>query len=319
MLLLVSICSLAGCQQSVDLDAVRALASSATASQQSLDALASDYYDTCLRLNIYQTIGEAVHAYLPASPTPKQTSEPSLVVTRPPGTNASSAELLESLEQGGDIKACADAENTSRSWVAANDTLIAYFVALGKLAGGVPGTDDFGVKTLAKNVAATTIIPTAFVTVLGNVADGVLTQIYEAKRRKDLSAYIPEADKALQNVIPILEKFASDDYADRLTAERRVANRFFIRNLQLAQPGEQAFQVLSYADDWSERMKAIDDRMASITAYVHAWETLRTSHAKLLTEIDADNPQAALSVAQGIYTSISPDISAIQKAFKGAK
>ena len=98
-----------------------------------------------------------------------------------------------------------------------------------------------------------------------------------------------------------------------------MANRFFRRNLQLAQPGEPAFEVLGYADTWSDRMKLLDTRNAAVRSYVSSWETLRTSHHDLLDAIQRNDARSALAIAQSIYAAIAPDISAIKKAYPEVK
>jgi len=85
----------------------------------------------------------------------------------------------------------------------------------------------------------------------------------------------------------------------------------------MAQHGEQASDVLGYADAWSQRIRALDDRAAAVKSYVSAWETLRTSHAALLTAISNNDATSALAVAHAIYATIAPDISALQKAYSG--
>lgn len=363
--------SLGGCKQSVDLAAVRDLAKAAAAAEASFDAIATDYRDSCVRRNVYGTIGTAMEANFPRSaPSPKPKAQPRApvvagaeplsvaeVATLPAGelsrrlapavaerltesqflilaTRLDSAEIFQGMSPDAvtaldrspsarpgaeQALACSSELKATRAWQQANAVVINYFVALGKLAGGAPGDDSFGVKALGKEFADTKALSSARSTALGNFANDVLTGVYDAKRRGALAQYIPEAEKSLNAAIQVLQSLASDDYVHALNRERVVANRFFRRNLQLTQHGQQAFEVLAFADTWSTRMKTLDDRAGAATAYVGAWETLRTRHTKLLTAIANNDAQSALAVAQSIYDVINPDITAIDKAFSGGK
>lgn len=215
--------------------------------------------------------------------------------------------------------ACADELAVSRTWQQSNAIVVNYFIALGKLAGGVPADDSYGLKALGNDVASSKVLSAPRATAIAGFANDVLTQIYDAKRRGALAQYIPEADKSLGNAIAALESLATDDYVHSLTRERVVANRFFQRNLQLSKPGEQAFQVLSYADTWSDRMKSLDGHVAATRSYVNSWETLRSGHTKLLKAIQTNDARSALAIAQSIYSAIAPDITAIKKAYPEGK
>ena len=362
--------ALAGCNQSVDLDAVRALAASALASQATFNSLAADYGDSCVRRNIYSSIGAAVETNFPrnappapavkTAPTPSGTPSPVSEIdlaSLPPEVLAPkitvdvaksmtqgrlllllnrndsalilsklSPDVIEALNvspgQAPDVDAthaCNLPMAAALAWQKANGVVIAYFVALGKLAGGVPASDSYGVKALGTAVVATGGLSKTQGDAISGLANDVLDQIYEAQRRKALANYIPTADKALGGAIATLQSLATDSYANSLSRERTVANRFFQRNLQMAQPGEQAFEVLSFADAWSTRTKAIDDKAAAIKAYVSAWDTLRSNHAKLLTAISNNDSASALAVAQAIYEAITPDIGTLEKAFAKGK
>lgn len=365
-------CTLVGCNQSTNLDAVRALAASATTSQQTFNDLAADYYDTCLRRNVYQSIGASVEAYFPramvSNPLKKVQTTPMGSATAAPISDANiatlsadelvqrltvdvartmsegqvilllarldSSQILSKLSpdvmaafnlspalatQNSEAHACDLEQGASRAWVDANNIIIAYFVALGKLAGGAPAADSYGVKALASDIAVSKALSSARATSIGNFANDAIDQVYAAKRRGALAAFIPLADESLGNAIKLVESLATDDYTNALSRERVVANRFFRRNLELAQPGEQAFEVLSYADTWSQRMKALDDRVGAVQSYKKAWETLRSGHAKLLAAISNNDSKSALAIAQGIYDAMAPDISALKKAFTGGK
>ena len=361
---------LTGCNQSVNLDAVRALAASAAASQATFNSLAADYGDSCVRRNIYSSIGAAVETNFPRNALPSPVAKPAVtpsgtqspvsdidIASLPPDMLApkitvdvakamtqgrlllllqrnDSALILTKLSpdviaalnvspgQAPDVDAthaCDLPMAAARAWQNANGVVIAYFVALGKLAGGVPASDSYGVKALGTAVVASKGLSKDQGDAIGAFANDVLDQIYEARRRGALADYIPKADAALGGAITTLQGLATDSYANSLSRERIVANRFFQRNLQMAQPGEQAFEVLSYADAWSTRTKDIDDKAAAIKAYVSAWDTLRSNHAKLLTAISNNDASSALAVAQAIYAAITPDIGTIEKAFTKGK
>ena len=237
-----------------------------------------------------------------------------------------SPDILNALDQSPAAKpgrdeahSCNNELAASRAWQQSNAILVNYFVALGKLAGGAPGDDTYGLKALAKDVSASNALSGPRASAIGDFANDVLSQIYGAKRRGALAQYIPEADESVGNAIKTLESLATDDYAHALSRERVVANRFFRRNLQLAQPGEPAFEVLGYADTWSDRMKLLDTRNAAVRSYVSSWETLRTSHHDLLDAIQRNDARSALAIAQSIYAAIAPDISAIKKAYPEVK
>ncbi len=57
--------ALAACKQSVNLEGVRAAASAATAAQDSFNAIAEDFYDSCVRRNVYASISSQMSLYFP--------------------------------------------------------------------------------------------------------------------------------------------------------------------------------------------------------------------------------------------------------------
>jgi len=161
--------ALNGCKQSIDLTAVRNLANAATTSETAFDGLAQDYYDSCERRIVYQSIGLAMESNFPSGPQPggektKQAKPPPISDTR----HQCDRELA-----------------ASRAWQQANGIVVGYFVALGNLAGNAPGSgnDTYGAKALAADIAATQALSSARAAAIGTFANDVIGQVYDAKRR----------------------------------------------------------------------------------------------------------------------------------------
>lgn len=70
-----------GCKQSVDLQAVRDMASAAADARDTLNAVAGDYYGTCVRRNVYASISSMMDAYFPLAGKPIPVATP---VPQPP-------------------------------------------------------------------------------------------------------------------------------------------------------------------------------------------------------------------------------------------
>jgi hypothetical protein len=81
--------ALAGCRQSVDLDAVRAMAKTAADARASYDALATDYYDSCMRRlqldSIASAAGRAVREVGSGLGLPAQPASRAAPPVYPPG------------------------------------------------------------------------------------------------------------------------------------------------------------------------------------------------------------------------------------------
>jgi hypothetical protein len=75
----------------VDLTAVNNLATAATASQASFNALAADYGDSCVRRTVYEHIGSAMEQYIPrpAATAAVQRVAPASTAVPPPGVTLS--------------------------------------------------------------------------------------------------------------------------------------------------------------------------------------------------------------------------------------
>ena len=323
--------TLAGCKQSVDLGAVRDLAASAAGAKETLNALAADFFETCVRRNVYASVSTQAEMLFPqigtanitssasgssggeapidlvtlASETPEQLakrltpdvaklfSERQLLILmfRSDAVKiftAMSPDALKALPQAPAFAgkspagaACADAKRASQDWQNANGIVIAYFVALGKLAGNAPGGDRFGVKALAQSVHESSLVSKDQAATLGTFANDALQAIFDAKRRGELSKFIPEADKSVGGAIDTLESFAGQ-YTFVLSLERKEMDRFLRRNLRVAKPGIEAFAALQYSDEWARRTQAIDARAGAVQSYTAAWEKLRKSHTELL-------------------------------------
>lgn len=301
LLVALSLVALTGCKQSLDLDAVRELASNAATAQASADAVAEDFYDTCVRRNIYLTVSSEMRAKFPIESLTKQPASEQAVA----GTSASPATTYD----------CSNERAASKSWRAANDVLFGYYVALGKLAGGARSNDSFGVKALATDLSGSSVMSSGQASAIGGLANDVLDEIYDAKRRGALAGYIAQADASVAAATKMLTGIATDSYAFSLKQEATETERFLYANLALAKPGAEAFQVLSFADSWTQREQAINDRSAAATSYVDLLEKLQKSHAALLQAIDRDNTLAAFDVAKSYFAAMKPDIEAIDKAY----
>ena len=182
--------------EALDLDAVRELASNAATAQASADAVAEDFYDTCVRRNIYLTVSSEMRAKFPIeSLTKKPASEQAVA-----GTSASPATTYE----------CSNERAASKSWRAANDVLFGYYVALGKLAGGARSNDSFGVKALATDLSGSSVMSSGQASAIGGLANDVLDEIYDAKRRGALAGYIAQADASVAAATKTLTGIATD-------------------------------------------------------------------------------------------------------------
>lgn len=356
----------AGCKQSIDLAAVRDMASAATTARDSLNTVAADYYDSCVRRNVYSSISSKMDSYFPfvgrkiptvtpAPMPPGRISEGELagpqaalisrltldlarslnvqqieiLLARPDRVdlyNQLSPEIINAFSKTfakyapDSLSHLCDKEKiAAQDWQDANSIVVAYFVALGNLAGGAPGKDPFGAKGLAANLQKSSVLSSTQSSAIGSLVTDVIQSIFDAKRRGALAGAITDNDAKVGNAIMFLESIATTHYRKALNREQATSDEFLQENLALARPGADAFTVLQFSDSWSQRTTIFEQRVGAIGSYVNALEKLRKSHAQILTAISNDDASSALAIAKLYYDSLQPDLDAMRKAFAEKK
>src|ERR1700676_207581 len=189
-LLIGAFVSLSACRQSVDLDAARAVAQFADASEASFSAMSSDFYDSCVRENMWNNL-------------------------RTGGTTTIEAD-------------CAPSATSAKQWTNLNIVVLDYFRGLGAVAGNVDdGKSDYGIKSLADTddrLGSSQTIPDT--KSLAGFASGLIKDIESARRRDAIGGDAVLADASLTNLIDALRKI-SILYGKQLTKERDAIDHYF--------------------------------------------------------------------------------------------
>lgn len=239
------------CAAGPELDFVRQFSKTISDSKSAFTALAEDYYGSCLRYEIW------------LFPGPERTTPES---------------------------ACKDDRAASDQWTAANNVLLGYVAAMGRLAGAgqkaTYGVDDF--------VTAMGTLQTIGPTRLFSKDDldkakgyqplliGVLDAIYAQQRLDAIRQFAKQADPAVTFLIDRLTHAAAE-YGRHLTSERNEVNTFFSPLAQGANttPAER-LRTLQPRAAWVEALKSLDDRETAKNAYVDALKAIKDAQARLL-------------------------------------
>jgi hypothetical protein len=182
------------CNQSVDLDAIKTLANATAASADSYNSLSGDFQSSCIRAYEWEWAGARTHSRFPS---------------------------LDS--------ACGANQRAAVQWRDANLVVLSYVRALGSLAGGNDTKSDFGIPNLIDkiNSGAGTGMSKAQSSAISTAATAIVTDIFNIRRRNEISKYAPKANADLDSLIAALEQVATTNYSTQLDLETDAIDHFY--------------------------------------------------------------------------------------------
>ena len=315
------------CQQSVDLDAVRKLAASTTAASASYGALAGDYYQSCLRTQMWREFDISVITKRRmsedrAKPGPLPTLPPSSIpVNRqlPPEEQAKLAEIFTSKKSIVAELSCDGNQAASAQWQIWNQLLVSYIAALGNVAGGSKDDADFGMNQLTKSLQGTKLLATqAQSDALSKAANDVVGAMFEARRKGEIAKFAAGPGQAfIDTYVDRLQAVAKKDYQDAmLGSEEQALNAFFTDNLFSTRLGIETLSAVTYVSQWSTYRSALDQRKQATAAYVKSLGEIKHAHNELVQAIINNKTSEVARIVQTHLNEFGPDIAAINKAFK---
>jgi hypothetical protein len=274
---------LTGCKPTPDLDAVRQLAAAAAASAQSFTRVSADFYDSCAR----------------------QHSWHNLVVSAPAQTTLDAD--------------CSDAATASRQWSDLNRLLIAYYIALGAIAGKADdGKTDYGIPGLAAAIDARgNKLAVSGAKSAADIAAGLLHDLYAARRRDAIALQATAAAPAVTRLTAVLTQIAQANYRDRaLVNERRQLDAFFAP----LPPADRPTNLELYALDQlrlSQRSEdaAIDRKQHAASAYIVALNDLADANVDLLAAMRAGSPDAIRAAVTRYFGGYTLELTTIDAAY----
>jgi hypothetical protein len=317
---------LTACNQSLDLSAVSALATSVASSNDTLLAIPEDFYGSCVR-----QIGWSRGAVL----TPQNTSVPvDAVVNALPKENATlfgraSVPGAAMLAATFDVTtACAYNKAASEQMVAVTTVLTSYFAAIGKLA-ATGTTSGLGIAQLGTAVSG--LDPNAEFNKSGKTAaiagalDGIASAFIAAKAKDDLAPDVVAADTLVGKLIDRLIDDKNADgtpdnvanfYLNQLNYERAAMHAFYSNNIGNTPIGLERLQTFQYyANEEAEDAK-LDQLVGGVQNYVSALTKIKAAHASLAKAVAMHDFASAESLAQAYAAEFKPDVVALSKAFK---
>lgn len=316
---------LTSCKQSVDLDALKTLATTTAASADSYSALSADFYTSCVRMWNWQWIAARSHARFP------------------------------SLDD-----ACGTNQIASHQWQAANLVLLSYIRALGALAGGNDNNSDFGIPKLIEAVNGTGQgLSSAQSTAISNAATAIVADIYNLRRRAAISETAPKAQSDLNALASALQAVAKVNYSTQLDLETDAIDHFYapvspeavgigpsptaigaihelrsraksekrvsvengalnMRSLNATLSDFDKVQLLTLRDQYRRDRAAVQERRSAINAYVRSLQAINATHQNLVDAIANNRPADIAKIVQAYIDEFAPDIRAIDAAFKGS-
>lgn len=302
-----------GCRQSVDLDSVRTLAATTSASADSYAALTEDFYSSCVRVYDWEWAAARSHAGFPS--------------------------LTDS---------CGDNREAANQWQNANLVVLSYIRALGALAGGSDTQTDYGIPKLIDGINSVTgsSLSKGQVSSISTAATNIVTDMYNIRRRNAIATYAPKANDDLDALITVLEGVARTNYSKQLDFETDAVNNFYkpvapvVPNGMAPAPqggtskepmrrgawppvvisaiGDVGkVQLLELRDRYRADKAAVDQRRSAIDAYVLSLEALKTAHKGLVDTIQSNSIGDVAKIVQAYVDQFRPDVESIDRAFGG--
>lgn len=203
--------SLSGCgPQALDLSTVQDYAKTTAAAATSFDAIADDYYQSCLRRREFAqpaTVGnEPLSFEQPLRPPPPTVPKPG----QPP----------QPLDPQAEDSNCDDASDIAYTWAMENDAVVAYVRTLGQVAG--VDTAPKNIDSLASALNSAGVIHSdKTASAAGDLATAIVSSLVAARERSAIRQIVQQAhDHGLPQVVAGLQ-FTARLYVDKLRIERR--------------------------------------------------------------------------------------------------
>jgi hypothetical protein len=312
---------LAGCNQHIDLGAVRSLAATASDARSTYASITDDYYQSCLRQAGWTllTTGGIV-----TNPQNKASAPVEAIPTLPDGSpdfkSLTGPSTQAQIDKANAALSALLGRNTcdqvyrpsAEGWQRLNDVVLNYLTALGRVAGGATPT-DFG---FGKLVNADTGLTSAQGTALSGFLNDLFNQIFNAERRTDIATSAKGANAALIAVIAVQIK-AAGTYKRQLLRERAEIDSFYRNNFQQStRPGLEKMELLRYEVDWQTRLAEPDKKIAAADAYIASVTAIQKAHQDLVDSATNNNFTNLYATANAFIADFKPKLVAIDKAFK---
>jgi len=202
------LCAGSGCaSRTVDLSAVQQYAKTTAEASASFDAIADDYYQSCLRRREYAQPGSVGGKSL-ASMLPDRPATP------------------QALSPGKEDPDCNDASSIAYQWQLENGVVVGYVRSLGDVAGVDTAPKNFGdLASALKNAGAINSDATA--TAAGDLATALANALIAARQRAALHGIVQAAhDKGLNTLVKGLQ-YTAQAYQGKLDRERTALRSYY--------------------------------------------------------------------------------------------
>lgn len=242
--LLLCICS-ACTTRTVDLSAVQQYAKTTAEAGVSFDAIADDYYQSCLRRREYAqpgTVGgKTLSSMLPTRPSPPSAPQP----------GATPHELNPATEDPD----CNDASSIAYQWQLENAVVVGYVRSLGDVAGVDTAPKNFGdLASALKSAGAINSDATA--TAAGDLATALANALIAARQQAALHDIVQAAhDKGLSTVVKGLQ-YTARAYQGKVERERTAVRSYYSTILVSEQQEYAVLQCSATQDSGLRRLLA---------------------------------------------------------------
>jgi hypothetical protein len=331
------------CKQNVDLSGVGDLAKSVAASNDALQALPEDFYDSCVRQVTWSrgslltlppappSVAPPAPPALPAPPAPApvpaaspQTDEVTAALKRALGALPASSSVADIF----DVQTyCKPNKEASEQMLALTSVLTDYFYALGNLA-ATGSTTGIGIDKLGAAVngldPASAFNRSGKTAAIAGALDGLAAGLIAAKARDDIAT---EAIAANDLVAKLIGRLTSDTtageadnvaalYLEQLRNERFAMHTFYQNNIGATHSGIERLDAFNYYVNEAAEDAKLDKRVAAAQSYRSALAHLGGAHGAIVDAANTNNLASIESIARAYAQQYQPQIDSLRKAFK---
>jgi hypothetical protein len=249
--------TLAACEKPVDTQRVQEYAKTFAAAAPALDAVATDFAQSCVRIREYS---DSDPAFLRSRPIAQMTPAPT------PSAVA--------------VPTCALAASVSEQWKLRNQILEQYVQGLAAIA-GVDTTPD-GTDALASGLTDASIFPSAQATAFGDLVKTIVSIKLENDRDAEFRRVVIAADPSVAQATESLAGAAEGPYTTVLDAEEVVVDRFYQGYLRRnVGPKADRIAILHVRQEWLATRDGVEARKRKAAAYASAVRELAKTNAAL--------------------------------------
>jgi hypothetical protein len=246
---------LTGCEKPVDTQHVQEYAKTFAVAGPALDAVATDFAQSCVRIREYS---DTDAAFLRSRPVAQMTPAPS----------------------GATPTTCALAASVSDQWKLRNQILEQYVQGLAAIA-GVDTTPD-GTDALAAGLTDAAIFPSAQASAFGDLVKTIVSIKLENDRDAEFRRVVVAADPSVSQATQSLAGAAEGPYTTVLDNEEVVVDRFYEGYLRKnVGPKADRLEILHVRQEWLTRRNAVEARKRKAAAYAATVRELAATNAAL--------------------------------------